>query len=121
MGQIRRVVVTLVAVSVLALSVSSCGSYSARTMNGMGSAMIADLMPASAVAGMTGFVMTVNGSGFGSDAVVYWNGSPRTTTYITGNQVMAAISAADVASKGTIPVYVLTAGHTSNTVNFTVN
>jgi IPT/TIG domain-containing protein len=123
MGQIRRAVGTFVAGCVLALAGSSCGSYSAPGMNRMGNggAMIADLVPASATAGMAAFMLTVNGSGFGTDAVVYWNGSAQTTTYISGNQVMAAISAAEVASKGTVPVYVLTGGHASNTMNFMVN
>jgi uncharacterized protein YidB (DUF937 family) len=121
MGKTRSALITLVAGCALAFVLSSCGNYKAPGMNAMSGVMVAELVPASAMAGMGGFMLTVNGSGFGTDAVVFWNGSMRTTTYISGNQVMAAISAADVTSKGSIPVYVLTGGHTSNTMDFTVN
>jgi hypothetical protein len=70
-------------------------------------------VPNSATSGGPALTLTVNGSGFGSDAVVYWNASVR--------QVTAAISAADIAMKGTVPVYVRTNGQNSNTMNFTVN
>lgn len=101
-----------------------CGGYGSSPNNmmaGTGTPQISQLVPNSAMSGAPGFSLTVNGSGFGSDAVVYWNASVRNTTYVTANQVTAAISAPDIAMKGTAQVYVHTNGQNSNTMNFTVN
>jgi len=87
---------------------------------GVGTA-ITQLMPTSATSGGPAFMLTVNGSNFGTDAIVYWSSTVRNTTYISGNQLMAAIAASDIAMKATIPVYVRTNGQNSNTVNFMVN
>jgi hypothetical protein len=43
----------------------------------------------------------VNGTGFVAGSVVNWNGSPRTTTFVSSSQLTAAITAADVAAAGT--------------------
>jgi|SRR5579862_685747 hypothetical protein len=64
------------------------------------------------------FTMTVNGSNFGTDAVVFWNGMPLNTMFITSNQVMAALTDTDLSFAGMINVYVRTAGQNSNTVTF---
>jgi hypothetical protein len=50
----------------------------------------------------------VNGSGFASNSVVLWNGSPRTTTFVTNSRLDAQIPAADVATTGTAQVTVET-------------
>ncbi len=55
------------------------------------------LQPASVIGGGPGFTLTVNGAGFASGAVVLWNGQPRATTRVSGSQIGAAISAADLA------------------------
>jgi hypothetical protein len=55
------------------------------------------LVPASASPGSKGFRLTINGTGFTSNATVYWNGSIRSTTVISGSQVQAQITAADIA------------------------
>jgi hypothetical protein len=47
------------------------------------------------------FTLTVNGANFTSGSVVMWNGSVRQTTYVTSNQLTAAVSAADIATEGT--------------------
>ena len=81
------------------------------------------LAPTDAAAGGSGFTLTVNGSGFAADSVVQWNGSNRTTTYTSATRLTAAISAADIAVAGTIPVTVFTpapGGGTSNAQTFTV-
>src|SRR5712691_4059711 len=114
---------TLVVMVLLSFYTAGCGGYSSPsgTMMGGGAVTISELAPNSATAGGPGFTLTVNGSGFGTDAVVYWNGAIRSTTYVTGKQLTTAISAADIATKGMVPVYVRTSGQNSNTVNFTVN
>lgn len=101
------------------------GSHNYNTMTGntptTAAPAISQLSPSSATSGGMGFVLTVNGSNFGTDATLYWNGAPRASTYVTGNQVTAAISAADIASKGTVSVYVRSNNQNSNTVNFMIN
>ena len=88
---------------------------------------ITSLNPNSATAGGGTFTLTVNGSGFidgtGSDrSVVHWNGSPRTTTYISSTQLTATIPASDIAAAGTANVTVVNPGGlTSNTAAFTIN
>ena len=101
-----------------------CG-YGSRNYNpgmtGGGAApAIATLSPSSAMHGGTAFTLTINGSNFGTDAAVYWNGAAQGTMYVTGNQVTAAITASDIANTGMVPVYVRSGGQNSNTVNFDV-
>ena len=106
----------------LALTSAGCG-YSSKYMapgGGPGSPNITGLMPSTANAGGMPFTLTVNGSGFGTDAVVYWNAAPQSTMYLTGNQVTAQITAADIMNPGMVPVYVLTGGKNSNSLDFTV-
>ena len=124
MGSIRdwsRAKVTAVMLSTVLIT--GCGGYQAPSMNMMtpGGPMIAELVPSSATSGGAGFTLTINGSGFGTGAVVFWNSSMPSTMYVTGNQLTAAIPASDIAMKGMVPVYVRTNGQNSNVVNFTVN
>lgn len=84
---------------------------------------VLSLSPSSATAGAPAFTLTVNGSGFVSTSVVRWNGSARTTTFVSGTQLRASILASDVAAGGTAQVSVLTAGPgggTSGTLTFTI-
>jgi hypothetical protein len=100
-----------------------CG-YGSRSnyMNGggMGGPQITQLQPNSAQAGGQPFTLTVEGSGFGTDSVVYWNMVAQTTSYDSGTQVKAQITAADIMNAGMVPVYVRTGGKNSNTVSFDV-
>ena len=52
----------------------------------------------------------MNGSGFVIGSVVNWNGSPRTTTFVSATQLQAAILSADVATAGTAQVNTSNAG-----------
>ena len=47
------------------------------------------------------FTLTLMGSGFISGSIVRWNGTDRTTTFVSSTQLEASISASDVASAGT--------------------
>lgn len=88
---------------------------------------LTSLMPANTAAGGPAFTLTVNGSGFASGSAVYWNMTPRTTTFVSAAQVTAQITVADIMSMTTATVYVHTAGGAygggtnSNTVTFMVN
>jgi hypothetical protein len=82
------------------------------------------LVPSSAVAGGSAFTLTVNGTGFVSGAsVVRWNGGNRATSFVSANQLTAAITQADIAAAGGASVTVFTAapgGGTSNAQSFTI-
>jgi Domain of unknown function (DUF1929) len=83
---------------------------------------LSSLSPSSATAGGPAFTLTVNGTNFVNGAVVRWNNAPRTTTFLSGTQLTAAIPAADVASQGTPAVTVANPdGQTSNALTLTVN
>ena len=106
-----------------------CGGYGSSNNPGMGGGAtnISALVPNMATHGDPAFTLTVNGTGFTSSSVVYWNGKTRPTTFVMANQLTASISAADIASAATVPVYVRTTGGiygggtNSNTMSFTVN
>ncbi|HAM51438.1 MAG TPA: hypothetical protein DCP92_12400, partial [Nitrospiraceae bacterium] len=48
------------------------------------------LSPSTAMPGGAGVALTVNGTSFVSNSVVQWNGSSRTTTYVSSTQLTAA-------------------------------
>jgi pimeloyl-ACP methyl ester carboxylesterase len=84
---------------------------------------VTTLTPASATAGSPAFTLTVDGTGFVAASFVKWNGSQRTTTYISATRVTAAIGAADIAAAGSANVKVVNpspGGGTSNTLSFTI-
>ena len=85
---------------------------------------ITSLSPSSATAGSGAFTLTVNGAGFVGSSVVNWNGSARTTTYVSATQLNAAINSADINSPGSVPVTVANpspGGGLSSGASFTIN
>ena len=83
-----------------------------------------DILPASKTAGDAAFVLTVNGTNFVNTSVVRFNGSSRTTTFVSTVQLTAQLTLADMAAAGTFPITVLNAapgGGASNATNLVVN
>src|SRR5439155_20337915 len=81
------------------------------------------LTPSSATAGGADFTLTVTGTNFVVASQVQWNGVARTTTFVSGTQLTAAIPAADLATPGTASVTVFTptpGGGTSSAQTFTI-
>lgn len=81
------------------------------------------LSPSEALVGRS-FTLTVNGTGFTPASQIRWNGSARSTTYVSGTQLTAAIPAGDVASGGTATVTVSNpapGGGTSNSLPLQIN
>jgi len=71
------------------------------------------LSPSSAFVGGAAFTLTVNGSSFvnsPSSSVVYWNGSPLSTTYVSAVKLTAQVPAGDIAAVGTASVSVVSPG-----------
>jgi uncharacterized cupin superfamily protein len=84
---------------------------------------LTSLMPNKTAHGGSAFTLTVHGSGFVTTSQVKWNGSNRTTTYVSKSQVKAAITAADIANAGTASVTVVNpspGGGASNPLTFTI-
>ena len=81
-------------------TINSGGSNPARTLG--------SISPTSATAGGSGFTITATGSNFISSSVINWNGSPLTTTYVSGTSLTATVPSGDIASAGTASVTVVT-------------
>lgn len=78
------------------------------------------LTPGSVPVNSVPFIMTINGSNFTTDAVVFWQGTPQSTTFITSNQLIVKVTDTDLLFTGLVPIYVRTGGQNSNTVDFDV-
>lgn len=127
---------TLLLAALVAITLA-CGYSSKPTTPAVAGAMpsISELSPDSATSGGAGFTLTVNGANFATASTVNWNGSALTTTYISATQLMATVSAADVATPATVEVTVTnpatsgtgaygsggTLAETSGPMNFTIN
>src|SRR5207302_1456498 len=83
---------------------------------------ITGISPVVARVGDPGATLTVDGNGFTTGSHVNWNGSPRTTTFVSSTQLTATIPASDFASGGSVSVIVTDPALTNptNTLPFTV-
>lgn len=81
---------------------------------------ITTLTPNSAPVNSVPFTMTVNGQNFGTDATVFWNGTPVFTTFVNSGEVLANLTDTNLMFTGPAHVYVRTGGLNSNTVDFDV-
>ena len=68
--------------------------------------VLTSISPGQISAGAASFTLTVTGKGFVKTSVINWNGSPRTTTYVSHTQLTASIGTSDVATAGTAAVTV---------------
>ena len=108
----KSLVVSLVGVIVLGVTLASATQNPTPFVN-------QPLVPSAVAPGGAGFTLTVNGTGFVSGSTVNWNGSPRTTTFVSGSQVTASILGSDIATAATASVTVVSpapGGGTSNVV-----
>ena len=84
--------------------------------------VLISISPTAALVGGVDFQLTVNGSGFVAGSMVLWNGSPRTTTFVSQGQLRASITAADISLATTSQVSVFNptpGGGTSGSLTFT--
>ena len=85
--------------------------------------VLSTLTPSSAQQGGTAFTLTVTGSGFVPASTVRWNGSSRTTTFVSATRLTVSIPASDLVAAGTAQVTVFTpapGGGTSSALHLTV-
>ncbi|HET7612607.1 MAG TPA: hypothetical protein VFK26_01680 [Gemmatimonadaceae bacterium] len=67
--------------------------------------------------GSPAFVLSLYGTGFTPTSVVRWNGSDRSTTYISSRRLTVNVLASDVAGTGTASVTVFTPGTSGGTTS----
>jgi len=83
---------------------------------------LTSINPSTVLAGGLAFTLTVNGTNFVSNSVVRWNGSNRTTTFVTSSQLTAALPASEIATAGTASITVANPGDAiSNAVTLTIS
>src|SRR5580658_2976695 len=85
---------------------------------------ISSLSPSPVTVGGPAFTLTVTGSNFVAASTVQWNGSNRTTTYVSATQLTASINAADISMTGNVTVAVVTptpGGGTSSEIGLTLS
>ena len=81
------------------------------------------LIPTAVAPRSAALTLAVNGTGFVSGSVVRWNGSPRTTTFLSKSKLTAAILASDLSTPNTASVTVVNpapGGGTSNVSFFEI-
>ena len=87
----------------------ACG-YSAKTTppSAGTTPAISQLVPNSATSGGPAFNMIVNGSNFGSKAVVNWNGASlgSNTSFVSANQLTVAVPASMIATPAKVSITV---------------
>ena len=90
----------------------ACGYSKPATMAAQAGARpaIKTLNPASQLSGGSEFLLTVNGAGFASDAVINFGGTAQTTKFVSSTQLTATISGSAIMSAGTLAVTVTNPG-----------
>ncbi|MGV8992692.1 MAG: T9SS sorting signal type C domain-containing protein [Flavobacterium sp.] len=81
---------------------------------------IISINPDSKIANSGAFTLTVDGKGFTTASKVYWNGSLRTTYYVSPTQITAAIPNSDLPAPGIVPITVRNGSFISNAVDFEI-
>ena len=68
--------------------------------------VLSGISQSTAPAGSTGLTLTLTGSNFAPGATAYFNGTPLATTFVTTQQLTAAVTAMSLTTPGTFPVTV---------------
>jgi hypothetical protein len=68
------------------------------------------IVPAAVAPGGPAFTLTVTGAGFVTGSTVYWNGTPRTTTFVSNSKLRAAVLASDIALPTTPTITIFSPG-----------
>jgi IPT/TIG domain/WD40-like Beta Propeller Repeat len=125
----------IAALAALAVA-DGCSQFNTNLTTQTSSSSLRFLSPAQVNAGGQGFTLTVTGLGFVSGAIVLWNGTPLTTTFVSTTTLTADIPASNIASPGNVPVAISIPGSAvsgtsgtsatgttalSNVVIFTIN
>lgn len=68
---------------------------------------VSSITPATAAVGTPGIELVINGNHFQRNSTVNWNGTARATTFVTGDQLKAAVTAEDLAAASVAQVTVV--------------
>src|SRR5215471_4768173 len=91
------------------------------TVTGGTTPTLTAISPTSAIAGSGPLTLTATGANFVSTSVVQVNGATRTTTFVSGTQLTATLTASDTSTPGSLSITVTTPGSgTSGSLTFTV-
>ena len=85
---------------------------------------LVSMSPTSTTAGSNAITLTLNGSNFLASSTALWNNVARSTTFVNGGQLTAAVPASDLTTAGTASVTVSNpapGGGTSSALTFTIN
>jgi hypothetical protein len=109
-------------ISTVAITVNVNGKTSnSMTLSIVGGDPVIDtIQPNEAMAGGTGFTLTVSGSGFTSNAIVQWNSTSLPTTFVNGQQLRALVKSSLITAPGSVSVTVIAKGTTSPAITFTI-
>ncbi|HUJ83153.1 MAG TPA: IPT/TIG domain-containing protein, partial [Candidatus Acidoferrales bacterium] len=102
-----------------ALLFASCGEGIANNPK----PKLTSLTPPSVSAGSPGFVLTVNGTGFSPQSVIFFNGSGIQSIFQSGSELTANISSSFIATPGNATIEVQTpqpGGGVSNQLTFMI-
>jgi hypothetical protein len=115
----------LILTLILAVALAGCGGYGSNynSMNPGAAPQLSTLNPNNVMHG-NAVAITLTGSGFVSNSVVYWGMTPvasSSTSYGSSTQLTANISASQTTNPGMVMVYVHTTSGNSNSLPFTVN
>jgi hypothetical protein len=117
--------ITFFCISSLALLMINCGggggNSSSSSSSSPGTPAISSLTPSSATATGLSFTIVINGSNFSSGCLGFWNGSARTTTYVSSSRLNLSISDSDISDGGSYPISVSCSGSVSNSLSFLVS
>ena len=81
---------------------------------------LTSISPTSAVVGSGPITLTATGSNFTPSSVVQVNGASRSTSFVSGAQLTATLTAADLSNAGFLSITVASSGGTSAPLTFTV-
>jgi hypothetical protein len=80
-------------------------------------AQITSLSPAYASSQGSAFTLTVGGSGFDANSVVYWEGTALATQFVSTTSLTATVAAAQLASPGIVNIQIKSADVTGSSTN----
>ena len=85
---------------------------------------VTSVTPTSIEAGGQSFTLRVNGNNFVNSSIIKWNGSNRSTNFVSSTQLTASISSTDIATAGIASISVTNpspGGGTSNSITFNIS
>jgi IPT/TIG domain-containing protein len=92
--------------AVSSLSALVASGRRVNALNALRRPAITSMTPVTAVGGSAGFTLTVDGVNFESNAIVRWNGTNLTTTFVSATRLTAMVTATQVVSPGNVSVTV---------------